>query len=533
MRRRSILAAALALVLALSACGGASVEETAAPGGAGGAVTVNYGISNPWDALMPYYSVSGSNYARIIYDKIYDRLAYVHAGGTLSPRGAESWESDGEGYAVVFRLDPEAVFHDGVPVTAEHWAETFRLMTDPACPTLGKANFALLTGTDENGNRVEGEAFGAEAVDEYTLRLTFKDPTTPEEFLLDKNREFYVLPTHLLEGVDPAAVMDLDLWEAPVGSGPCKFVEQAAGSRLTLAAHTDYHLGTPDFDYLVITVVDKSNLLTALIAGDLDYYAFGGSVTAEDAPAAEAAGLEVLEGTVPNTFFELMLNCEAISDARIRRAIDLALDPELLCRQAAQGRGMVTGSSISPASPYAQAAAGAPARDLEEARALLAEAGYDGRSYTLACTSNRAGLAALIQQNLAEAGIAIEIETVDSAAMFAGMADGIYDMGIASHTPGALPLWFVESRFAGNNNIFHVSDLAPYTQLIQAIKGETDQGARTALVEELEGLLAQERPFLPLWFGAALHVQSPTVEGIDYASSSFSNENVWEWVVRK
>ena len=47
---------------------------------------------------------------------------------------------------------------------------------------------------------------------------------------------------------------------------------------------------------------------------------------------------------------------------------------------------------------------------------------------------------------------------------------------------------------------------------------------------ELEALLAQERPFIPLWFGRGLHVQSPTVDGIDYPSSSFSNENVWEWV---
>ena len=529
MRRRSILAAALALALVLTGCGGGGGEASPAPEGAEAAVTVNYGISNPWDSLMPYNSVSGSNYARIIYDKIYDRLAYVHADGTLSPRGAERWESAGEGYAVVFHLDPEAVFHDGTPVTAEHWAETFRLMTDPACPTLGKANFSVLTGTDENGNRTEGEAFGAEAVDEHTLRLTFKDPTTPEDFLLDRNREFYVLPTHLLEGVDPAELMDLDLWEAPVGSGPCKFVEQVAGSRLTLAAHTDYHLGTPGFDYLVITVVDKSNLLTALIAGDLDYYAFGGSVTAEDAPAAEAAGLEVLEGTVPNTFFELMLNCETISDARIRQAMELALDRELLCEQATQGRGVVTGSSISPASPYAQAAA-APERDVEAARALLAEAGYDGRSYTLVCTSNRAGLAALIQQNLGEAGIRVEIETVDSAAMFAGMADGTYDMGIASHTPGALPLWFTESRLSTANNLFHVADLTPYTDRIQAIRAETDPDARLALVAELDAYLAQERPFIPLWFGTALHAQSPTVDNIDYPSASFSNENVWEWV---
>lgn len=42
---------------------------------------------------MPYNSPSGSNYSRIIYDKIYDRLAYVHADGTLEPRAASSWES--------------------------------------------------------------------------------------------------------------------------------------------------------------------------------------------------------------------------------------------------------------------------------------------------------------------------------------------------------------------------------------------------------------------------------------------------------
>ena len=164
-------------------------------------VVVRYGISNAWDGLMPYNSVSGSNYARIIYDKIYDRLAYVHADGTLSPRGASSWESTDDGYAVLFHLDERAAFHDGTPVTAENWVETFLLMTDPECPMLGRANFAVLTGTDENGAALAGESLGAEAVDTYTLKLTFKNPTTPEDFLLDKNREFYVLPTHLLEVV--------------------------------------------------------------------------------------------------------------------------------------------------------------------------------------------------------------------------------------------------------------------------------------------------------------------------------------------
>ena len=524
LKRLPALLLALCLCLPLAACGGPSAETGSQE------VTIRCGISNAWDALMPYNSVSGSNYARIIYDKLYDRLAYVHADGTLSPRGAESWESCEGGYAVLFHLDGDAAFHDGTPVTAEHWVETFTLMTDPECPALGRGNFSVFTGTDQDGCRTAGEPFGAEAVDELTLKLTFKTPTTPEDFLLDKNREFYVLPTHLLEGVEAAELMELDLWKAPVGSGPCVFVSEIPGSQLTLAANQNYQLGTPGFDYLVITVMDKSNLLTALIAGDLDYYAIGGSLSADDVPLAEASGLTVLEGTVPNTFYELMLNCERISDARVRRAIELALDKDLLCEQSTHGLGAPAGSSISPESPYAASAVPAAERDVEGAKALLAEAGYDGTSYTLVCTANRAGLAALMQQNLAEAGISVTIETVDSAAMFAGMADGTYDMGIASHTPGALPLWFTESRLSETNNIFHVSGLESYTSRIQAIRQEADPEARSALVAELDAYLAQERPFIPLWFGTALHVQSPTVQNIDYPSASFSNENVWAWV---
>ena len=378
-------------------------------------------------------------------DKIYDRLAYVHADGSLDPRGATSWESADNGMAVVFHLDETAAFHDGTPVTAEHWADTIALMTNPDCPALGRSVFNVLAGTDENGAALAGETLGAEAVDEYTLKLTFKSPTTPEDFLLDRNREFYVLPTHLLEGVDPAEIMDLELWQAPIGSGPCKFVEEIPGSQLTLQANPYYQLGRPGFDKLVITVMDKSNLLPSLIAGDLDYYAFGGNLAADDRQTAEDGGIEVVEGTVPNTFYELMLNNETINSSAIRRAIDLALDKEALCLQSTQGLGEPTATDLTPGTEYASSLTWS--RDVEGAKSLLEEGGYDGQTYTLACTSNRSSLAALMQQQLAEVDITVTIETVDSATLFSGMADGKYDMAIASHTPGALPLWFTESRF--------------------------------------------------------------------------------------
>ena len=520
MRRLIALLLAAVLALGLAGCGG-DKEQTAEQ------VTVRYGLSNAWDSLMPYNSPSGSNYTRIICDKLYDRLAYVHADGTLDPRGAKSWESADDGMAVLFYLDEKAAFHDGTPVTAENWADTIALMTDPDCPALGRSVFSLLAGTDENGAAVDGERLGAEAVDDYMLKLTFKSPTTPEDFLLDRNREFYVLPTHLLEGVEPAEVMDQALWDAPVGSGPCKFVEEIPGSQLVLEINRDYQLGCPDFDRLVVTVMDKSNLLPSLISGDLDYYAFGGNLAMDDADTARAGGIEVVEGEEPNTFYELMLNCQTIPSAEVRRAIDLALDKDALCLQSTQGLGEPAASDMTPGTEYTCSLTWQ--RDVEGACALLEQGGYDGRVYTLACTSSRSGLAALMKQELAEAGVEVIIETVDSAALFSGMADGKYDMAIASHTPGALPLWFTESRLSPGNNIFHIDDLEPYTYYVDQIKAASGWETRQVLLDHLQELLADQRPFIPLWFGRTLHAQSPTIDNIDYPSSSFSNENIWAW----
>ena len=533
MFRLLALTLVFTMVLGLVSCGNQPQQQsqtdtgTETSGQAEG-VNLNYGISNSWDSLMPYYSVSGSNYSRIIYDKLYDRLAYIQPDGTCSPRAATSWESADGGYAILFHLDEGAAFHDGTPVTAHHWVDTIALVTNPACNVLGRDTFAGLTGTDEIGAAIEGENLGAEAVDEYTLKLTFDNPVVPEEFLVEYNRDIYVLPTHLLTDIAPEDLVTSDFWQNPVGSGPCQFVSEVSGSTLVLSANKDYQLGAPGFDTLTITVMDKANLLTALIAGDLDYYTFGGSISEENRPVAEQAGFAVEEGTVPSTFYELMINNETVDSADLRHAIEKALDKELLCQQNTGSLGTVTNTSILPGTEYSRPA-GESAYDPEGAKELLAQAGYDGETFTLACTSQRASLAALIQQNLADVGIQVEIETVDSATMFAGMSDGTYDLAVASHTPTSLPLWFTGSRFTADNNLFRVPDLSQYTTLLTALEEETNETARIDLVDEWEALLNQEMPFIPLWFSYALHVQSKTVTGIDYAAAACCNENVWQW----
>lgn len=525
-KKAAALLLALSLALGLAACGGPAREDE---GGTAQAVNLNYGLSNPWDALMPYYSLSGSNYSRIIYDKIYDRLAYIQADGTCLPRAAKSWEGSEDGLSITFTLDEKAAFHDGTPVTAGHWADTIRLVTDPACGILGQNMFACLAGTNELGAQAQGESLGAQALDDTHLKLTFKSPTIPEEFLVECNRDLYVLPTHLLRDIPVEELVTDDFWTQPIGSGPCRFVSEVSGSTLVLEADKDYQLGAPGFDTMTITVMDKANLLTALISGDLDYYAFGANVSEENRPTAQEAGFQVEEDVIPSTFYELMLNNETLADKDIRQAINMALDKDLLCRQTTGSLGVAASSSILPETFYAAPAS----RDYDPAgaKALIQGSSYDGRSYTLACTSARASIAALIQQDLDAAGLTVEIETVDSSTLFAGMSDGLYDMAVASHTPTTLPLWFTGSRFTQDNNIFHVQDLAPYAKLISAIQAETELEPRMDCVSELEQYLADQMPFVPLWFGTALRIQSKTVENIDYPASTCCNENVWEWTM--
>lgn len=528
-KRAGALLLTLTLALGLSCCG--TPEQEADPQQKTETVNLNYGLSNPWDALMPYYSLSGSNYSRIIYDKIYDRLAYIQADGSCLPRAAKSWESAEEGKAILFTLDEGAAFHDGTPVTAEHWVQTIALVTDPACGILGQNSFACLAGTNELGAQVPGESLGAEAVDDTHLLLRFKSPVIPEEFLVEYNRDLYVLPTHLLQDIPVEELVTDEFWSKPVGSGPCKFVSEVSGSTLVLESNADYQLGAPGFDTMTITVMDKANLLTALIAGDLDYYAFGANVSEENQSAALDAGFEVEQDAIPSTFYELMLNNTSIADKDIRQAINKALDKALLCQHATGSLGTAANSSILPDTPYA--APGYGSYDPAGAQALLEGSSYDGQTYTLACTSARSSIAALIQQDLEAAGIKTEIETVDSATLFAGMNDGLYDMAVASHTPTTLPLWFTGNRFSQDNNIFQVQELAPYAKLISAVKAETQEQPRMDLVDELEQYLADQMPFVPLWFSSSLRIQSKTVTGIDYPASTCCNENVWEWTVTR
>ena len=551
----SLMAAAVMAAGLLSGCGGteeaaettaAAAETTAAAAEEGEAaaegeteaaaegtedysdVVITYGMTSAWDTVNPYGSSSGSIYQQLAVDKIYDRLAFLEeAGSDVTPRGAASWESADDGLSAIFHLDENAKWHDGEPVTAEDWVFTAQLITDPEFGFGLKSEFNTWAGTDDTGVEESENSVQVEAVDDYTLKMTFKSVTPVEDWLLLHNKYFYVLPQHLLGDIAPADMMSVDFWNAPVGSGPCIFESEISGSELDLASNPNYHLGAPKFGKLVMKVIAATNTITSVAAGEMD--GFFQAPSTDDALAAEAMGLNVTRSAEPTSIVAFLINNQNVSDKRVRQAMSYAIDKQLLIDQQLQGEGVVSSTCIIPGSQWDSGITWE--RDIEKAKELLAEAGWDSNTVLqMAVVSSRESMAAVIQQNLAEAGINIEVQTVELATMFSGLQDGTYDLGICGSTAMDYPLWMSGYYDYRNATYCQITDTS-YAELQDAIAAELDEAKRAEMVDEYQELLYDEMPLVMIYHGYGFSVQSDRFQGYNGFEGSMNNQAVWRWSV--
>ena len=515
---------ALALFASLTACGGPSSNDGADE------KIINVAFTTAWGSFNPYYSNASTMYEMSLYDKIYDKLAFTDLAGTvILPRAADSWESADDGLSIIFHLNPEASWSDGVKATAHDWEFTARLLADPRSAFSTRVFTQALSGTDGVGAMIDAESFGASAIDDATFKLTFKNPFSPEDFILNYNRQFLVLPEHLLKNVSPANILDAEFWRNPIGSGPCVYASQVMGAEMTLLPNPYYHLKGANWDKLLLRVVDSPTRIGALLSGDVDHIVLGNSISPEDKPIAESNGLIVRDAEVRNFFMEVLINEHNIPDERIRQALHYAVNKRAIVDASSKDIGDPVYSYEMPTSDYYDPSLEFTP-DVDKAKALLREAGYDGETYTFAFAAKRESLAALLAQQWTQAGINIKMETVDVATMFSGLQNGVYDLGLSGHSPSAYALWF-EAEFPANN---HSKDYVPdptRQDYVSRIQAEMDRDAKIALVKEYQQYLAEKTWFIPIFLSGEYWVESQRVSGIRNAASLMCNDNVWEWRV--
>jgi peptide/nickel transport system substrate-binding protein len=341
----------------------------------------------------------------------YDNLVRMTPDNWFEPAPAlaESWEWSDDGLALTLYLRPDVKFTSGNPFTAED------------------VRFTLL-----RHKYMKGDASGltemiqdVEVVDDLTVRVIFAEPQ-PDFLAILSTLYLGILDSKLVKehgGTDAPDAAEVDtatawLDQNSAGSGAFVLKSWIPDTEIVLEANPNHWRGAPKMDRVVIrNVSDEVATFQMLQRGDMDIFLRPSNDLIEDGEADP--NIDVL---VPQTMLihHMTFTCdpelsEPLSNPLVWKAIQLALDLDGLLEAVTLGYGNLV-PAIIPAGMPGINPEQTPERDLEAARDLLKQAGYeDGFTETLYYPT-WAGydiIAPKIQSDLAEVGITVNLNPMD------------------------------------------------------------------------------------------------------------------------
>lgn len=491
---------------------------------------------DPWVGLCP---MSSTTDAQVVFSyPVFDACVTASTDGKAEARLFESWEQSEDGTVITCHLNQNSTWHDGEKVTADDVIFSMMTMMNPEVPLDASRSqffFKFLIGTESDGTYTNVDEVGLKAIDDYTVEFTYKpeNVTTIENFLFGL-RSIFIYPEHLLKDIPAESLLTDAFWENPVGSGPFKLDNIVSGERMEYVAFEDYYLGRPEMDRLIIRVIPSNNILSAMLAGEVDVTAYGSLMTLSDYEQAKANS-DLVTNEIPGFGNQhILLNNETL-DINVRKAIDYAVDKETIINDLLHGYGRTAISAIVPENPYRLGDIEGNAYNPEKAKELLTAAGWDStrtlRCLTYSTSELGQNIAVLVQQQLAEVGINIEIETYDRATISSKFYDGEYDLGIAQSASN--PFEPSESRFYFQlvpNGWLRMTDSSWIELYDEGAKGLTVEERRPSY-DELQRRLVEEVPMVFLFHEDQLFVNSQRISNIPYEIFKLRGWKYWEWNV--
>lgn len=411
LNRRSVLVGAAATAGALALPRGAQAQSRD---------QLRFGLYTYPSNFAPwlYFGVA----AECVKQQSFRGLLSYDSQGNLRPEVAESWEQEGPS-SFVFRLRPNAVFHNGDPVTADEVKHSFEQIANPDNKAVLSAAFAAI------------EAI--EVLDTHTLRIRLPEPNAAFLGLLASYDSPIVSKRSLEENP-----------EEPVGCGPYVVTQKERGAWIELEAFDRfYREGHPRTRRLrFVAYPDDNARVAALMSGDVDIIDY---VPALSMAAIREAGNTELSA-VDGPAMMVMFNCKEgpFVDPRVRQAVAYAIDRDALVSGAFAGEATKSGPlPVSRSSEfYDSSIENHFERNLEKAKALLAEAGHASGlkvSFLAFTQAAHKDSAIIIQQNLKEIGIDAEVSLPDWPTRVKLGAAGQYHMTVYatvfdSNDPSAL-----------------------------------------------------------------------------------------------
>jgi peptide/nickel transport system substrate-binding protein len=529
-----ILVAVLAVVLA-AAC--AKEKKDAGGTGAAGSDAPAYGdaivegsIGDVSGFLTAVTSDSASHTAA---NYVFNGLVRYDKNLKLEGELAESWEVSPDGKRITFHLRKGVTWHDGKPFTSEDVLFTYRRMIAPNTPTAYAEDFKQVK--------------RAEAPDPYTVVVEYGKPFAPAL----ASWGMHILPKHLLAEYPDISRSPLN--KKPVGTGPFRFVEWKTGEKTVFETNPDYFEGRPYLSRVITRVIpDPATMFLELKSGGIDMM----GVT----PLQYTRQTETEEFrksfhkyrylSFGYTYLGFRLSHPLFSDKRVRQAIAHAIHKKEIIDGVLFGLGQEATGPYKPGTWVHNPDVKRYPFDPEKAKALLAEAGWKagdgvlekgGRAFSFTVLTNagnesRAKTAAIIQQNLAAVGIKMEIRTLEWAAFINEFVDKRkFDAVILgwsiSQDPDQYDIWSSKKTGPKELNFVGFQD-AEVDRLLEEGRRTFEAEGRKKAYFRIQEILAEEQPYVFLYYPDALPVVHKRIHGIEPAPAGISY-NFIQWYVPK
>lgn len=459
--------------------------------GAAAARTITVATTAQPDTLDPHVTSATSAFQSS--KSIYDTLVEVARDGAIVPSLAEAYTTSLDGLTWTFTLRDGVRFHDGTTLDAADVAASLARLAAEGSPKRDEYTMIADVATP----------------DARTVVLTLSAPA-PALLATLASGWSAILPSEKLASGH-------DFGNQPVGTGPFVFGQWVRDAFLELTTNPEYFQGAPAVDGVTLRFVpDSAVQLQGLRTGEFDL-ALGISPADFDVVRADAA-LELVQGPSGTVLVATLNNRRPfLDDARVRRALNLAVDAALIL-EVAYGGGIEGTTFMEAGSPWLPDFLQPYGYDPEQARALLRAAGVpDGWTIDLALPQPyevHVTAGQIIQDMLRDVGVNAEIRIVEWGVwlgeVYGGPRD--YDMTVIGHTGKLDPTGrlngygYADRTYSGYAN-------AEVAGWIDRAAVTTESSTRASLYAQALTRIHDEAPFVFLGTALSTHARAAAVEG--------------------
>ncbi len=431
----------------------------------------------------------------------------------LTPDLAETWDVSADGTVYTFHLRPNAVFHDGRPVTAGDFVYSWERALSPALASdTAQTYLGDILGAKEMAAGQADHVSGLRAVDDHTLEVTIDAPkpyfllklTYPTAFVLDKSN------------VESGS----EWYRQPNGTGPYKLIEWTSFQRMVYQANADFYLGAPSIPYVVVNLYsgDSQRLYES---GEVDITSVYSIERFTD--PTEPLHNELLTGVNLCTSYVVFDNTRPpFDDVNVRKAFSMAFNRQQYIDVVMRGHALPAIGLYPPGLPGFNIALQGLPYDPAAARDLLKQSKYGTNLPPIVYTNSGLGsyvsadVAALIQMWEQNLGVTITVENIEPnyylESIYSGNHGQIFDGGWCADYPDPENFADVLFHTGSQQNNGGYSNPVLDTILEQA-RTERDVTQRIALYQQAEQMIVDDAPVLFTVHYLSYQLVKPYVKG--------------------